>query len=143
MVAGVRGTEFVVETTESRQTVIGVLEAEVAVGGIDEAGRPVKESEVLLTRGNQTAVKLNRKPLKPFKLKPKMVSHKPAVEKLKNKAVEKRRDLPNIIEKREKARAEIQKEWKKVRQRITPGSIPPWREDGRFSLTCYCPFHLV
>jgi hypothetical protein len=130
MVAGVRGTEFVVETTDSRQTDVGVFDGQVAVGGIDEAGRLIKESEVLLTRGNQTAVRLNRKPLKPFKLKPKMVSHKPAVEKLKKKALEKRRDLPNIIEKRKKARAEIQEEWKRIRQQKAPKPGKP--ESGKW-----------
>lgn len=50
MVAGVRGTDFVVETTDSRQTDVGVFDGQVAVAGMDDAGRLIEESEVLLAR---------------------------------------------------------------------------------------------
>ena len=116
MIAGVRGTEFVVETTDSEQTDVGVFEGQVAVGGIDQEGKLIKESEVLIPQGNQTSIRKNKRPLAPFKLKKRMLAYKKGLERLRKKAVDRRRNLPEIIGKRAKAREQILKKWKKIRQ---------------------------
>ena len=88
MVAGVRGTEFVVELTDSTLTDVGVFEGEVAVGGIDAQGKLVKDTEVILQKGYQTKVRKNRKPKPPFKLEKKMLAHQKKLDTLREKAVE-------------------------------------------------------
>jgi len=116
LVAGVRGTEFIVETTDSKQTDVGVFDGEVAVGGLDKDGRLIKESELLVRKGNQTSVLKNKRPKSPFALKERMLSHKKRLDTLRKKTTERRRDLKNIIRKRGKAREKILERWKKTRQ---------------------------
>jgi hypothetical protein len=116
MIAGVRGTEFIIETTDSLQTDVGVFEGEVSVGGVDAEGRLMESSEVLIAAGNQTSIQRNKRPLPPFKLKLRMLLHKRRLEILRKKAIERRRDLPEIMERRRKAREKIHKRWKKLRE---------------------------
>jgi hypothetical protein len=117
MVAGVRGTEFVVELTDSTLTDVGVFEGEVAVGGIDAQGKLVKETEVILKKGYQTKVRKNRKPKSPFKLDKKMIAHQKKLDTLREKAVEKRRDLKKIIDRRLRAHDKAMKKWEKIREK--------------------------
>ena len=65
MIAGVRGTEFIVETTDSVQTDVGVFEGEISVGGVDAEGKLMESSEVLIAAGNQTSIQRNKRPLPP------------------------------------------------------------------------------
>lgn len=116
MVAGVRGTEFVVEATDSEKTDVGVFEGEVAVGGVDYDGKLIKESEVLVAHGNQTSVQRYKRPLRPFALKKEMLVHKKRVLLLRKKAIERRRDLPKIVHRRLKVHKETLKKWNRTKQ---------------------------
>jgi len=75
-VAGVRGTEFIVETTDAQETEVGVFEGKVFVGGIDEQGNLIEGTEVAVTQGNQTIVLLNKRPRRPFALRGRILLHK-------------------------------------------------------------------
>ncbi|MBW2035817.1 MAG: FecR domain-containing protein [Deltaproteobacteria bacterium] len=143
MVAGVRGTEFVVEATDSEKTDVGVFEGEVAVGCVDYDGKLIKESEVLVAHGNQTSVQRYKRPLRPFALKKEMLLHKKRVLLLRKKAIERRRDLPKIVHRRLKVHKETLKKWnrtkqerlkikreiikRKKHQKRTKGKLPPPR----------------
>lgn len=116
VVAGVRGTEFVVETTDTEKTDVGVFEGQVAVGGVDSHGKLIKESEVLVGRGNQTSVHKFKRPLPPFALKKEMLLHKERVLFLRKKAIERRRDLPKIVDRRLKVHKETLKKWDRKKQ---------------------------
>jgi hypothetical protein len=116
LVAGVRGTEFVVETTDSETTDVGVFEGEVAVGGVDYDGNLIKESEVLVAKGNQTSVQKFKRPLPPFAHKKKMLLHKEKVLLLRKKAIERRRDLPKIVGRRLKVHKNILNKWNREKQ---------------------------
>jgi hypothetical protein len=117
LVAGVRGTEFVVETTDTEKTDVGVFKGKVAVGGVDREGKLIKESEVLLMGGSQTSVLKFKRPLPPFGLKKKMLLHKERVLFLRKKAIERRRNLPQIVNRRIKVHKETLKKWDRQRQR--------------------------
>ncbi|MBW1799881.1 MAG: FecR domain-containing protein [Deltaproteobacteria bacterium] len=125
MVAGVRGTEFVVEATDSKETEVGVFDGSVAVAGLGSDGRKIKESEVIIGKGFQTRVLKNKRPLPPFAHGKKMSAHRKRIERMRAKALDRRRNLKKIIEKRRKARDKILKKWKKVRpQKIKNPKTP-------------------
>ena len=115
LVAGVRGTEFIVETTDSEQTDVGVFDGKVAVGGLDKEGKLVEKSEVLLTKGFQTRVRKGKRPLVPFGLRKKMLAQKKMLDILRKNAAENRRRLPDIMKRRIKAREKAIKKWEKIR----------------------------
>lgn len=72
-VAGVRGTEFIVETIDSERTEIGVFEGNVMVGGLDKSGKLIQGSEVLITDGNQTTILKDELPLQPLYFQERML----------------------------------------------------------------------
>ncbi|MDY7037964.1 MAG: FecR family protein [Thermodesulfobacteriota bacterium] len=116
-VAGVRGTEFIVEITDAEETDVGVFDGKVGVGGIDSHGELIKGSEVLLTKKRQTTVKKHRRPFPPFLLKKRMLLHEKRLKVLRKKAIERRRDLPKIVKQRLKALERVRKKWRKIRPR--------------------------
>jgi len=118
LVAGVRGTEFVVETTDSEETDVGVFEGQVTVGGIDSEGKLIEGSEVLVPAGRQTTVQKFKRPLPPFAHKKNMMLHKERVLLLRKKAIERRRDLPKIIDRRPKVHKETLIKWNRQKQEI-------------------------
>ena len=118
LVAGVRGTEFVVETTDSEETDVGVFEGQVTVGGIDSEGKLIEGSEVLVPTGRQTTVQKFKRPLPPFAHKKNMMLHKERVLLLRKKAIERRRDLPKIIDRRPKVHKETLIKWNRQKQEI-------------------------
>ncbi len=115
MVAGVRGTEFVVETADSEKTDVGVFEGEVAVTGFDEQGELAGESGVVLRKGHQTSVLINRRPLRPVALKRGMLLHRNKVALLKIKAAKRRLNLQKIIGKRSLVHGQVLKKWHKFK----------------------------
>jgi len=115
LVAGVRGTEFIVETTDSEQTDVGVFDGKVAVAGLDKEGKRIKESEVLLNRGFETRVQKGKRPLVPFGLRKEMLAQRKKLEGLRKKAGDSRRRLPDIMKNRIKARDKAAKKWEKIR----------------------------
>jgi len=116
-VAGVRGTEFVIEAMNSGQTDVGVFDGEVDVGGVDKEGNLLRRSKILITRDRQTSVFKNQRPLKPFALKKEMKGQKKKIEALRKKGADRRRNLKNIIKKRKKAQEKILKKWKKLKRK--------------------------
>ena len=116
MVAGVRGTDFIVETTNSEQTDVGVFDGVVAVGGLDSEGKFIKESEILLTKGHQTKVMKHKRPATSIKLKPKMLAYEKRMKILKKKAPDRLRILKNIKENRLKAHKKVIKKWEKIKR---------------------------
>ncbi|MBW1775194.1 MAG: FecR domain-containing protein [Deltaproteobacteria bacterium] len=115
LVAGVRGTEFIVETTDSQLTEVGVFDGEVTVGGLDKEGRLIKESEVVLNKGFQTSVKKGKRPKAPFGFSRRMLAHQKKLDRLRKKALKQRRDLPQIMKKRVKAQEQASRKWKKIK----------------------------
>ena len=114
-IVGIRGTEFVVELADSEETDVGVFEGSVYVNAVDDKGNIIKEDEVLVTDGNQTTVHRRKRPLPPFALKERMLRHKKKIEFLRQRAIERRRELPGIIEKRKKVREKILQKLKNIR----------------------------
>lgn len=115
VVAGVRGTDFAVEVTDTKQSDVGVFDGEVAVAGLDRQKRPMRESEAVLGKGYQSSVFKNKPPALPVQLRERMLSFAPQFEILKNKGVERRRDLPKTMERRKAVHQENLKKWKAIR----------------------------
>lgn len=122
MVAGVRGTEFIVETAGSEQTDVGVFEGEVSVAGFDEQGDVADESEILLRKWTQTTVVRGRRPLKPVTLKRAMLLHQKKVALLKTVAAKRRLALKKIINNRALVHSQVLKKWKKFKMKH-PGTL--------------------
>jgi hypothetical protein len=115
-IVGIRGTEFVIELADAEETDVGVFEGSVYVNSVDDQGSIIKEDEVLVTDGNQTTVQRRKRPLPPFALKERMLRHKKKVEFLRQRAIERRRELPRIIEKRKKVREMVFQKLKNIKQ---------------------------
>jgi len=116
MVAGVRGTEFVVETTDSEKTDVGVFSGELEVGSADPSGNMIKGTQVILKKGFQSTVYKSRKPLRPFAIKGRMLAFKSKIKNLRKRAIENRRKLPEIIKRRLKEKDRIFHKWNKIRK---------------------------
>ena len=116
VVAGVRGTEFVVESLTEEQSDVGVIEGEVGVEGLDEQGKSVESSKVILKPGFQTSAFKFKKPGMPIPLKEQMLSHAVKIELLRKKAIDIRQNLPKIMENRIKTRQLIIEKWKNYRE---------------------------
>ena len=130
VVAGVRGTDFAVEVVDTKQTDVGVFDGEVAVAGLDRQKRPMRESEVVLGKGYQSSVFRNRAPAAPVQLRERMLSFTPQFEFLRNKGMDRRRDLPKTMEKRSVVHQETLKKWRAIRtersnQIKKPETAPP------------------
>lgn len=130
VVAGVRGTDFAVEVMDTKQTDIGVFDGEVAVAGLDRQKRPMRESEVVLGKGYQSSVFRNRAPAAPVQLRERMLSFTPQFEFLRNKGMDRRRDLPKTMEKRNVVHQETLKKWRAIKtersnQIKKPETAPP------------------
>ena len=115
LVAGVRGTEFIVESTDSNMTEVGVFDGKVAVGSLDKEGKLIKESEVFLAKGFQTSVKKGKRPRAPYGLSRRMLAQQKKLDKMRKKAKERRLNLPQIMKKRIKARDKANRRWEKIR----------------------------
>jgi hypothetical protein len=135
-VAGVRGTEFIVETTAAQQTEVGVFEGDVFVGGIDAQGNLIEGTEVPVTRGNQTTILLDRRPRPPFALRGRMLLHKKRLIFHRKRALDRRRNLYRIRGRRLKIHKRVLERWKRIRRtgpppRVKPGRpLPPHRRPG-------------
>jgi hypothetical protein len=115
VVAGVRGTDFAVEVLDAKQSEVGVFDGEVAVAGLDRQKKPLRESEVVLGKGYQSSVFKNKPPSPPVQLRERMLSLAPQFELLKNKGMDRRRDLPKTMERRKAVHQETLKKWKAIR----------------------------
>jgi len=115
VVAGVRGTDFAIEVVDTKQTDVGVFDGEVTVAGLDRQKRPMRESEVVLGKGYQSSVFRNRAPAAPVQLRERMLSFTPQFEFLRNKGMDRRRDLPKTMEKRNVVHQETLKKWRAIR----------------------------
>ena len=71
-VAGVRGTEFVVDASNPDETSIGVFSGEVDAYGFDEDGNELEYESVSVETGFQTTISSNNPPARPFLHKKKM-----------------------------------------------------------------------
>jgi len=116
-VVGIRGTEFVIETKELNQTDVGVFGGEVYVGGLDQYGELIKGSEVIIPKDRQTLILKNKRPQKPFFLKKEMQAHRKKLKILKEKAIERRKNLKKIIETRKKVNDKIKQKRKDIKQK--------------------------
>jgi hypothetical protein len=115
VVAGVRGTDFAVEVLDTKQSDVGVFDGEAAVAGLDRQKRPRRESEVVLGKGYQSSVFKNKPPAPPVQFRERMLSFAPQFEFLKNKGMDRRRDLPKTMERRKAVHQETLKKWKAIR----------------------------
>ena len=81
MIAGIRGTEGVIELQENQITHLGIFEGllEVFPRMVHEQQQP---RSVMLGSGMQTFVERNKIPAKPFPLKKRMLKHKKKVKEL-------------------------------------------------------------
>jgi hypothetical protein len=101
-VAGVRGTEFVVEAFDSEKTDFGVFDGELLVEGVDEYGSVIDNSRVTVTPGTQTQVLRFKRPIKPVALKKHMRMHRKKIALLRQKLIKRRMNLRRIIKERMK-----------------------------------------
>ncbi len=131
VVAGVRGTDFAVEVLDTKQTDVGVFDGEVTVAGLDRRKKVMKESEIVLSKGYQSSVFRNRPPAPAVQLREKMLSLAPQFEALKNKGLDRRRDLPKTMEKRQAVHQETLKKWKALKgERSNPMKKPEGAPPG-------------
>ncbi|MCP4667650.1 MAG: hypothetical protein GY849_14945, partial [Deltaproteobacteria bacterium] len=129
-VTGVRGTEFIVETTDAQETEVGVFDGQVFVGGIGEQGNLIEGSEVPVTKGNQTIVRKSKRPRRPFALRGRMLLHKKRMVLHRKRALDRRRNIHRIRGRRLRIHKRTLERWKGIRmihrrQRPRPGSPPP------------------
>lgn len=115
VVAGVRGTDFAIEVMDTRESDVGVFDGEVVVAGMDRQKRPMRESEVVLGKGYQTSVFKNKPPAPPVHLRERMLALSPKFELLRNKGIDRRRDLPKTMERRKAVHQETLKKWKAIK----------------------------
>jgi hypothetical protein len=90
----------------------------------------MRESEILLGKGYQSSVFKNKPPTSPVHLRDRMLSLAPQFELLKNKGMDRRRDLPKTIERRQLVHQETLKKWKAIKsersnQMKKPELVPP------------------
>jgi hypothetical protein len=90
----------------------------------------MRESEILLGKGYQSSVFKNKPPGTPVHLRDRMLSLAPQFELLKNKGMDRRRDLPKTIERRQRVHQETLKKWKAIKsersnQTKKPEPAPP------------------
>lgn len=99
-VAGVRGTQFLVEVPRAGDTVVCVYEGrvDVAAGG----PTPTPEAAVLVPAGMETRLRGRAAPMEPFRLSPAMESLRPMMQDLRSKADDLRRRILEIKERRGK-----------------------------------------
>lgn len=114
-VAGVRGTDFIVETEDTLQTQVGVFDGEVTVEGLDETGSVMDDSRVLLTSGNQTRVRRFMRPVGAFAFGKQMLRHKHKMFLLRQKAKERRKEIRRLMQLRIKKHRERLHQLKKHR----------------------------
>jgi hypothetical protein len=119
VVAGVRGTEFVVESLTEEQSDIGVVNGQVSVESVDAQGKSIEGSMVMVQPGFQTTAFKLKKPIIPIPLKEQMLNNVAKIEILRKKALDTRQNLPKIIENRIKTREIIIEKWKKIRLQNT------------------------
>jgi len=115
VVAGVRGTDFAIEVMDTRESDVGVFDGEVLVAGLDRQKRPMKESEIVMGKGYQTSVFKNKPPAPPVHLRERMLALAPKFELLRNKGIDRRRDLPKTMERRKAVHQETLKKWKAIK----------------------------
>ena len=130
MVAGVRGTEFVVVVAQSGKTELAVIRGKVSVGGVDKKGKRMKGPEVLVLGGMQTLVRRDGSPLPPAALQGPMLLYRNRFVILRQRAVEMHHHIPAIRNRRLGVYERMNKRWEqKRRQRkphgVIPGAPPP------------------
>lgn len=130
VVAEVRGTDFAIEVMDTKESDVGVFDGEVVVAGLDRRKRPMRESEVVLGKGYQTSVFKNKPPAPPVQLRERLLAFAPKFELLKNKGLDRRRDLPKTMERRKAVHQETLKKWKAIKnersnQMKKPELVPP------------------
>jgi hypothetical protein len=140
VVAGVRGTEFVVESLTEEQSDIGVVNGQVSVESLDEQGKSIEGSMVMVQPGFQTTAFKFKKPVMPVPIKEQMLNNVAKIEILRKKALDTRQNLPKIIENRIKTREIIIERWKKFREQNTTlikpkeglRTLPPLQNSSKF-----------
>ncbi|MCJ7772742.1 MAG: FecR family protein [Desulfobacterales bacterium] len=106
-VAGVRGTEFVVDVTDPDVTNIGVFSGEVDAFSLDEEGYIIDDESVFVEKGYQTVIYKNKAPVRPIVHNKRMILHKKRVHALRVKTVERRKNIPEIIQRRKNVHRRI------------------------------------
>jgi hypothetical protein len=124
-VAGVRGTEFAVEVTEEDITNIGVYSGEVEAFGLDEQGNTGDYEPVTIAEGYQTTVVKNDAPAKPFLHKQRMLLRKKKMDALRIRAVDRRKRIPQIIQKRRMIRRRIIMNRRNMNNQQSPTGTSP------------------
>lgn len=115
MIAGVRGTEFVV-TASDEKTDVGVFSGELEVGSVDPQGNLIKGTQVTVREGFQSTVFKSKRPLRPFKMKKRFIAFGKKIQLLRKRAIEHRRNLKNIIKRRMEQKIRIFNRWKKLKK---------------------------
>lgn len=119
-VAGVRGTEFIVDATETRATTIGVFSGEVDAFGLDDEGSILENEPVLVKKGYQTSVSPNQGPNRPIIHNNRMLVFKKHLNVLRTRAAERRDAIDEIIQKRKAIKRKIIQQKKKVFRKRHP-----------------------
>jgi len=118
-VAGVRGTEFVVEVLEDQEngdhslvTDVGVFEGNVMVDGLDKNGNILKGVQEPLVPGTQSRIKRFKAPERKRAFSKRMLIHKKKMVLFRKNAVLKRMKIQETIKKRRAAQLKFKKRWK-------------------------------
>lgn len=99
-VAGVRGTEFVVDASDPKETNIGVFSGEVEAFGLDDEGNVLEDEPVSIEEGYQTTVLRNNTPHDPIVHKKRMLLFKNRIKALRKNTIKRRRNISEIVQKR-------------------------------------------
>jgi hypothetical protein len=130
MVAGVRGTEFVVVVAQSGKTELAVIRGRVSVGGVDEKGMETKGPEVIIMGGMQTLVRKDGSPLPPAALQGPMLLYRNRFVGMRQRAVEMGHQIPAIRNRRLGVYERMHRRWEQMRRQrsphgVIPGAPPP------------------
>jgi len=113
-VIAVRGTEYVAEVKED-VTDVAVFDGNVSVNYYKESGE-VSPEEVIVKVNEQVSIRLRQRPTKPYAITPRMLSYKARLERLRERAERNRKRIKEIIQERERVRAEVVEHWQKLRK---------------------------
>ena len=130
MVAGVRGTEFVVVVAQSGKTELAVIVGRVSARGLDEKGIQMKGPEVMVMGGMQTLVQKDGSPLPPAALQGPMLLYRNQFVGMRQRAVQMRHQIPMIRNRRLGVYQRMHKRWEQMRRQrsphgVIPGAPPP------------------
>ena len=113
-IAGVRGTQFAVNTKESGETEVGVFDGLVSVARISAAGQELRDTAVMVKQGMEVLLEKAGKPSVPTPITGVMLDLKNKADSLCEQASQKQQELYQIIQTRQKVYEDMLKTWEEI-----------------------------